>query len=318
VATTERVEVIVNLTARGLREAGPLRHSILAAAADAGARVHETRSLEDLDRVASRIAARGVDAVVLAGGDGSHMNGLSALWRAWPRGVALPAIALAPGGTVGTVARNLGMRGRAPRRAERVVRAACDGAARRTPTPTLLVSDDRGGLHVGFIFGAGLVARFFDLYYAAARPGLATAAGIVARVFAGAFVGASTARFVLDPAGASLSVDRTEQAARRWSLVLASVVPDLGLGMRATYRAGERHDRFHVVGSGLPPRELAAQLPRVLAGKPLTGEPRVDALAGSLDLAFDDPGGSYVLDGDVFRARAVRVTPGPVIAVVSP
>jgi diacylglycerol kinase (ATP) len=310
-----KVDLIVNRQARRLGEASPLREVLAREAAAGGARLHETHTLEELDLVARGIAARGTDAVVLAGGDGSHMGGVSALLRAF--GGALPPVALAPGGAVCTVARNLGMRESAPVWAQRVVRTACAGDARIEEHATLRVADDAGGNRVGFIFGAGLVARFFDQYYAGKARGLLPAAGIAARVFAGSLVGSTFAERVLAPAACTLEVDGVEQGAHAWSLVLASVVPDVGLHVRATYRAGQAPGTFHAVASGLSPRGLAFQVPRVLTGRPMQGEPRVDALATSLRVVFDEPA-TYVLDGDVMRAGAVRVEPGPTLRLIVP
>jgi diacylglycerol kinase (ATP) len=308
-------DVVVNVTASRLRKVDGLRRVITAAAVAGHARVHETNGLDELEHVARAIALRGSDAVVLAGGDGSHMAGLSALARAYaPR--PLPRVALAPGGTVCTVARNLGMRGRPAAWAGRVVRAACDGSGRTDRRPTLRVRDDGGGDRIGFIFGAGLVVRFFAEYYAAPRQGRRAAAGLVARIFAGSFTGGRLARRILEPTRCSLRVDGEPHPGAAWSLVLASVVRDVGLHLLVPYRAGEELERFHLVASGLAPRALAAQLPRVLLGRPLLGEARVDALARSLRLAFEGPDGGYVLDGDVFRARAVTVEAGPILSLV--
>src|ERR1019366_4220333 len=182
----------------------------------------------------------------------------------------------APGGTVCTVARNLGMRGRARPWAERVIRAACDATTRTASHPTLRVRDDGGGDRVGFIFGAGLAPRFFAPYYEAPRRGRAAAASLVARIFVGSFAGGRLAETVLRPTRAVLKIDGAVHPARDWTLVLASVVRDVGLHMLVPYRAGEENERFHLVASGLAARALARQLPRVLAGKPLGGEPRVD------------------------------------------
>jgi diacylglycerol kinase (ATP) len=318
------VDVILNLTARRLGNGSELRESIVRAARRAGACVHETRDVRELDDVARSIAARGTGAVVLAGGDGSYMAGVTALARAFDG--ALPPVGLAPGGTVCTVARNVtgrrGRRGGAHAWAERVVdaavAAAVDGAACVERRPTLRVRDDSGGDRVGFIFGTGLVARFFDVYYAEPRPGIAAAARIAARAFAGSFTATPFARRVLCPVACGLEVDGAPRPGRAWTLVLASVVRDVGLGVRATYRAGEALDRFHVVASALPPRALGLQVPRVLTGRAMHGRGHVDALAGSLRVAFDEPTGRYVLDGDVLRAREVCVEPGPVIPLLSP
>jgi diacylglycerol kinase (ATP) len=310
------VDLIVNRQARRLGMESPLRDVLLRTAASVGARVHETYSLDELERVATGIAARGTDAVVLAGGDGSHMGGVSALARAF--GGALPPIALAPGGMFCLVAHNFGMHGRAPAWAERIVRAASVPGARVAEHETLRVRDlgkDGASDRVGFIFGAGLVSRYFDEYYAGKTRGLGAAVGISARIFAGSLVGSPLARRVLAAAGCALEVDGEMQRSHAWSLVLASVVRDVGLHVRATYRAGEEPGKFHVVASGLPPRALARQVPRVLTGRAMHGDPRVDALASSLHVTFDRED-TYVLDGDVMHAREVRIQPGPVLRVI--
>jgi diacylglycerol kinase (ATP) len=308
--------VVLNASARALHARSPMRRAIERAAARGGAELHATTTLAELEQVARAIAEKGPRAVVVAGGDGSHMNALSALARAWPTGVELPAFALAPGGTMNTVARNLGMLRPSPESAARLVGAVCADQARSRVTATLRVTDESAGDRVGFIFGSALVARFFDLYYRGAT-GPAGAARILAKVFAGSFAGSATAHFVLDPEAATLRVDGVEHPSARWSLLLASVVPDLGLHVRATFRAGSRTDRFHVVASGLHPRALAAQLPRALAGKPLGGDPHVDALAKEMEVRFERDDAAYVLDGDVVRATAVRVAVGPVVTVMT-
>jgi diacylglycerol kinase family enzyme len=312
VASPGRVDVILNANAGRLRATSRLRRRIESAARRAGAALHVTCSLAELERVARRVAETGPEAVVLAGGDGSHMAALSELARVWPA-PALPKIALLPGGTMNTVAGNFGTRAGD---VERLLEAVRDGRAVETSTPTLHVADDRSLPRVGFIFGSALVARFFDVYYRS-RTGALAAAAITARIFAGSFVGSPLASAVLDPERASLTVDGAAHPAPEWSLVLASVVAHLGLEMHPTYRARESAERFHVVASGLPPRALAAQLPRVVAGKPLTGDPRIDTLAAELTVSFARPDATYVLDGEVLPASAVRVTLGPTLSVLA-
>jgi diacylglycerol kinase family enzyme len=318
---------VVNRNAGKLRAEGPLLRALREGAARASAPIHETHSLEELDAAARAMAERRVETVVLAGGDGSTMAGVTALARAFASaGAAMPAVALAPGGTVGTVARNFGVRGGSQAWVARVLLAATSGDARVTRTPTLRVRD-AGAPRTGFIFGAGLVAGFFGVYEASPRRGMAAAAGIVSRVFAGSIAArlgarggglAGLAHEVLEPTPCVLTVDGVAVSGNAWSLVIASVVRDLGLHMRPTYRAGESPDRFHVVASGLPPAELGPQMPRVLAGRPLRGDPRVDALVRTLTLHFGDTERPYVLDGDVLRARRVDVEAGPEVRVIVP
>lgn len=310
------IHVVVNRNARRLRGDSRLRAEIVEAASLSGARVYETRDLSDLAHAAEAMAREGAAAVVLAGGDGTMMAGVTALRRAF--GDTLPPVAMAAAGTVGVIARNLFAEG--ARDPVRVVGAVGRGAAHAahttTKTPTLRVRDDAGGDRVAFIFGAGLVARFFDVYDAAPGQGIGAAAWLAGRAFAGSLVGTPFARRMLSPVGATLHVDGAPRAPRAWSLVLASVVRDVGLGVRATYRAGERLDRFHVVASTQPPRGLAMQVPRVLTGRAMGGAGAVDVLAERLQVTFDAPDG-YVLDGDALGARDVTVEAGPVVKIIS-
>jgi diacylglycerol kinase family enzyme len=312
------VDVVVNPSARRLRPGSLRRRIILEEARRGGARVHEPASLEQLDQLATMFASHpGTSRVLFAGGDGTFMRGLSAVVRAFGD-APLPLIGLVPAGTVGTVARHFGPRGADG--ARHVIRAACSGEAdalawaRAHRQLTLRVRDDAGGAYVGLIFGAGLVARFFDEYNRGPRQGLPTAAAIAARVFAGSFVGSGLARRVLAPTRCAIEVDGQAHPSPTWSLVVASVVRDLGLHFIVTYRAGDA-ERFHVVASGLQPSALGPQMLRVLRGRPLRGEPRVDALARSLRVTFEAPD-AYVLDGDVIGARSVTVEAGPLVHVL--
>jgi diacylglycerol kinase family enzyme len=307
-----RVDLVLNARARRLRARSALRSRLVALAEHEGAHVHDPGDLDALDRTARAIAERGSDGVVFAGGDGTFMRGLSALARTFGD-APLPPVGLVPAGTVGTVARNLGLRGAGA--GPPVLRAACRGSATHAPCPTLRVRDDSGAEYVGFIFGAGLVARFFDVYHAAPRPGLATAAGIAVRVFVGSFLGSPLAQDILGLTACRVTVDGVPRGGEAWSVVVASVLRDLGLHFLVTYRAGSDPERFHVVGSGLPPRLLGPQVTRVVAGRPLVGEPRIDDLARSVRLEFAAPG-AYVVDGDVMGARAVVIETGPVLRLI--
>jgi hypothetical protein len=122
---------------------------------------------------------------------------------------------------------------------------------------------------------------------------------------------------VLERQKGSLSVDGRIESTDTWSLVLASVLPDVGLHFLVAYRARESPPSFHVVASGLGANALGRQMPRVLVGKPLRGEPRVDTLALSVDWVFGEDGGAYVLDGDVFHATVVRVSAGPALTLLT-
>jgi diacylglycerol kinase family enzyme len=305
-----RIDVVVNANAR-LHATRPRLLDRMRTLCEGVATVHPTATLAELDATAREVAARGSDLVILSGGDGSYMAGVTALARAFGE-ERLPRIALVPGGTVSTVARNWGMAGEPAAVLGRLIRAR--HALRDVPRPTLRVRGDEARL--GFIFGTGLVASFFDVYYAEGGRGYAGAARIVARIFAESFWNGALARRVLDPMPCTLEVDGRRLAPEAWSLVCAAVVRDLGIHMLVTYRAGEDPARPHLVASPLTSRALGPRAPLVLAGRRIGGADHFDDLMGELVVRFPSAAGAYVLDGEVLRAAEVRVSAGPVIRVV--
>ncbi len=326
-----RVAVVVNAHARRFVERKE-RLDRLADLARGRAAFHVTRTRAELAEVARACRDAEVDAVLLSGGDGSYGAGATALAEAYGDR-PLPLLALGPGGTVGTVPRTLGLA--APGELEdafaQLLDAALCGRHQVRSTPTLAVRAAEGPSRLAFIFGSGLVARFFALYdaRAATRPddefsgpsgggGYAAAARIVARVFVESFYGGSYARSVLEPIPCDVFVDGAHLPWRGSTLIVASVIDDLGMGMRVTFRAGEDPARPHAVVSGLAPRTLGPRMFRVLRGRTIgeAGEPHFDGLVGALRVEFPGDGGPFVVDGDVRRARSVEVTAGPVVRLL--
>lgn len=315
-----RIDVIVNTTAR-LYKSSPARLEKARRACEGAADLHLTESLEDLAAVCRGIASRGSDLVILSGGDGSFMAGVTELERAFVQqghGAPLPRVALLPGGTVATIARNWGFAGDPEVHLAQLLERP--GDLRSIQRPTLRVASRLGPVwtsRVGFIFGTGLVAKFFEVYYAEGAGGYAGSARIVARVFAESFFGGAYARRILEPLPCSLEVDGRMLEPRAWSLICAAVVRDFGIHMRVTYRAAEDLRRPHLVASPLPPHKLGPRAPLVLAGKPIGGPGHFDDLIGELTIRF--PGeGPFVLDGDMLRADEIRVTAGPPLEVILP
>lgn len=275
------------------------------------ARVWTTQDLGSLSKAARAIQSEGPEVVALTGGDGSFMAGLTALVHAYD-GRPLPTLALVNAGTTGTVSKNFGMREPARRALRRVLDKPISLATER---PTLCVRDAEGTTRFGFTFGTGLVAKFFERYYDAGAGGIPTAARIVARIFAGSFAGDTYARSVLDPLPCTLSVAGKALPHRAYSLVVASVLRDLGLHMHVTYRAGEDAHRPHLVASALSATKLGPQGPRVLMGRGIKGKETFDDLVDTFEVRFPQKG-PYVLDGDMLSSSSVTVSAGPLVRVV--
>jgi hypothetical protein len=313
--------IILNRNARGLGIASDLPRTLERLG---GCRVLESRTLEHLGTIASTVAETRSDVVALAGGDGTVMEGLSALARAYrARDAALPKIAILPAGTFSTIAKNLGLPRRTTPYAKRVLEAVAANEIRTRPHPTLHVRDACGGDRIGFIFGTGLVAGFFDLYDALPDQGVLSATWLVARLFGGAFTGSDLAKRVLTPTSLRLDIDGRALPDEHYSLVVSSVLRDVGLHVRPTHRAGEDPARIHLVASTRHAINLAMQLPLVMAARPMRGGGHVDALAETFRVTFDGALRSYVLDGDRIEAGGpnqeawVTVSRGPDIDLVA-
>lgn len=310
-----RIDVIANTNARAYRRDSSLLANIRRVSAGR-ADVHATSHVDELGAICEQIAHRGSDLVVLSGGDGSFMSGVTALSRVFgPR--PLPRIGLLPGGTVATVARNFGLKGSPVALLEQLLTSPQSFGTTRSAT--LRVRQTLGAETIerlGFIFGTGLIARFFDVYYGDGARGYAGAARIAARIFVDSFYGGPYARRVLTPMPCTIDADDKPLDGGKWSLVCAAVVHNLGLGINVNYRAGEDLERVHLVASQLAPGSLGPRAPLVFLGKPIGGLGHVDKLVTSFVVRFS-PDGPYVLDGDILRAAEVRVCAGPPLDIVS-
>lgn len=309
------IDLIVNPRAR-LYQRDPSLLERVSAAARGSAELHVTESLAELEQTARRIAERGSDLILISGGDGTLMATVSALHAAYGAR-PLPPLTPIPGGTAGTVARNWKLYGDP----ERCVRRMLLGPTRVATRPSLALRiHDAGSApleRVGFIFGTGLVAKFFQLYYERGAPGYAGSALLVSQIFAESFVGGPMARRVLEPLPCRLEVDGWCAEPAAWSLICSAVVRNLGIHMLVTHRGGEDVTRPHLVATPMSPRQLGPRAFHVLRGKPLGGPHHVDRLARSFTVRFDDSG-PFVLDGELMQASAIEVRAGPRLRVMEP
>lgn len=310
-----RANVIVNARAAKFARDPALRRDMARLVPEG--QLHVTSTFEALTAACESVAADPPDLVILCGGDGSAMAGVTHLHRAFGAR-ALPAVCLASGGHSCTVARNWGALRQDPRRhVAEVLDLASSGRLRAATRPTLRVEDANGAARVGFIFGTGLVASFFEAFYENGGGGYAEAARMVAHIVTGSFVGGKLARRVLSPMPATLLVEGAPHPEDAFTLIVCAVVPDLGLHLRVTHRAGEDPRRPHLVASNLGIVDCGKQYGRVLRGRPLMAPRTVDRLAANFEIRFGKGHGAYVLDGDLLRTTGVAVRAGPPLRVVS-
>lgn len=314
---TMRVHVILN-TGAGLYRHHPALLERIERACRGRALLHATRSLSDLTAACGQIAQAGTDLVVLCGGDGTHMAGVTRLVRAFGES-ALPPVSLVRGGRAGTVARS--WNGRSTRNpvdhvTRVLLRAGQSASLPIAVRPSLWVDEPGGERRVGFIFGTGMIASFFREFYARGGGGYREAGRMIATIFVGSFFRGALARNVLSPMSCNLTVDGVRHPADGFSLIACSVLRNLGMHLMVTHRGGEDPNRPHLVASTLDVRGCGMQFWRILTGQPLKGSGQVDTLVDCFRVDFRTGDGAYVLDGELFSADSVQVAAGPLLKVV--
>lgn len=303
------IGVVTNPNAHAVAS-DPLLPRRLAQIGGRHALVVQTADLDELQRTMRDFAARGVDLVATCGGDGTNLTVLTEMVRAY--GDRLPALAILRGGTVNTVANNLGIRGTPEDILTRLVACRNRGMAEPAEERALLRINGR----YGFFFGAAMPARFYEDYYRG-RTGLGRASVMAARITLSSLLGTPYARRIFKPVEARILVDGQPLPNQRWTLLVASTLMNVGLQIRITYRAMERQGCFHLVASGLPPFHLARQFHKAFLARPLEGDSHFDRVAREVELAFDRPE-SFTIDGDLFQASRVVVQAGPRIRLAIP
>jgi len=305
------IGVITNPNARGV-VADPMLPRRLAQIGGRSTQVVETRNPRELHDALVRFADVGADVVAACGGDGTNLAVLTELIQIHGS-ESLPRLAVLGGGTVNTVAANIGVHGKPEDILTRLV--ACRNRGMAEPVverPTLCVNGS-----CGFLFGAAMGARFFEVYYGGPFTGLGWATLLAARITASSLLGTAFARRLFEPVPARITVDGKRLPQERWTLLVAATVENVGLQIRITCRAVERQGHFHLVASGLPAFELARQFHRTFLSRSLSGEPHFDLLAREAVIEFERPE-PYIMDGDLFRAARLVLRQGPNVKLCVP
>ncbi len=288
----------------------PLGHAAVA---------RSTPTPEAIADVAAEFAERDIDILALNGGDGTNHVTLTEFIRVWGDR-PLPRLLLLRGGTMNTVARGMGVvRGRPTTLLLRTVEALRHGADVPSVEFDLLrVATDQGHPQYGFIFGNGLISNFLDVYYSYREPSPWVGFKVLCRATVAAATGGAAAERFFRRVTADVSLDDKPWARRDWLSVTAATVPEIGLGFRPWHRANERPGHLHSVGFGCGPLGVVASLPAVRLGLPPSNPRIVDAVCSRLELRYDRPQG-FIVDGDYHApVKAVNLTAGPRVTILTP
>jgi diacylglycerol kinase (ATP) len=276
-----------------------------------------TRSLDDLYRAAEEFKAAGIDILGINGGDGTLHVTLTAFLRVYGD-APFPAVAILGGGTLNTIARGLGIRGRP----EDLLYAVIDGyhAGEEIPSiqrPILRVGADQ----YGFIFGNGLVANFLEEYYATGKPSPATGAKLLFRTVGSAIFRTALIKRLFRRWRGQVTVDGERWARTDFATLTCATVPEIGIGFKPFYRCFEQPETFAFLGIHGGPLAVAAELPRIFRGRAMRRDRAISVVPRRVDIESDEPWG-YIIDGDSYPAKpgqtSLTVTAGPTLKILTP
>jgi diacylglycerol kinase family enzyme len=278
-------------------------------------RVELTADADQVRGALERLRARGVDALLLVGGDGTMTGTLTPLLHSWPSD-ALPTLIPTTGGTINTIARSLGARAKP----EEAIRRCLDGATPLNDSPRAVVEVRADGTpaHFGLVFANGFGARLLDEYYRGPRRGAAAAAWTVGRIAGSALLGGALARQLFAPFDADISIDGKLLARRSFTVMAAANVHHVGLGFRPFHSAGADLTRIHFAMTDSGPLALMREIPMLRLGIAAQNSALEHFSTQRVSVRAATPQ-AWSLDGDTFpAAKEIEIAAGPVLRFLCP
>lgn len=285
-----------------------------------GVLIAEPESLEDLAACLGDFARRGVDLVIIDGGDGTVREVLTALPGAY--GARPPRLAVLASGTTNLIAADVGAGRSDPATVQMLAAIGAAGPPasfiqRRSSLQVSWPDGSRDPVH-GMFLGAAAFTRATEISVKLVRQGrIDESAGVAATLMsavAQTFAGPERERWLQGEPMTVAHQGATADPGARF-LFLASTLQKLVLGIWPFWGAGIDRDagvvRFLDVAA--PPRRLVRALPAILRGRPRPWMEEWGYRSGaveSLDLALSDP---FVIDGEVFEAGPgglIRISAG--------
>lgn len=258
-----------------------------------------------------RIAALGVDLVVVDGGDGTIREVVSHLPEAF--GATLPRLAVIPSGKTNALALDVGCP--LGTTLEQLLAAADAGRpTKRRACLEIVRPGSDAPERRGFLFGLGAFVHATEL--AQAHHGL------------GILDGAAVATTLVNAAWRTLMGEETDPWRRGepvrlsldpdvpyWFLALASTLKRFPLSLKPF---GEPRDGLKVLAVEAPPKNLFRAVPAILVGRDpewLASHGYRRADLDAFDVSLES---HFVLDGEVYEGGALTVRQGPEFEFVVP
>jgi diacylglycerol kinase family enzyme len=307
------IGVVVNPHARGNRRNGRRVKRFTALVGEDG-EVVATRDLAELDATLQRFHHQRVDILAVCGGDGSFHHAVSRALAIWGEN-DMPLLLPLRGGTINNLSRTLGARRRRPESMlAHVVKDHRQGQTHEIKQRDLIRVN---GEHFGYIVGAGLIVNFLRLYYSGPRPGPIRAFRLLVLLALSHVFRTSLIKGVVKSFEADIVCDGERVPFRAFTLLLASTVAHIGLGVRPFYLSARKRGYYHLLGGPSTPGQLLSRLYRFFRGYPADLDTLYDNMARNVVVKFAEPQ-AFTINGDIYDPVGVlQLEPGPRVAFIS-
>jgi diacylglycerol kinase (ATP) len=305
--------IILNPAAGGGDRYDERRITGLRAIAGSRGVIFSTARRDLVEAVADGARERSVGTIGIIGGDGTISSALSALHRAYGD-MPLPRIALLRGGTMNTIANALGIPRKQP---EELLKRLLESRSSTFVLRATIKVEDR----LGFLFSAGVMVGFLHVLYGTRdrQQGSLRALTLLAKGSWQTLTGGELIEQIETPLAATVRIDGETHPTRRYTVLAAGTVEQIGLGFRPFPRAAECQDQFQIFAFHGSVQSLARQLPRIRRGLAVQKGLGFDPLAKVLELDTAGQAFEYALDGDIYEAASnLLVEVGPRVEIRLP
>jgi diacylglycerol kinase family enzyme len=307
------IGVVVNPHASGNRRR-PGRVDRFRSIVGTDGEVVATKDLAEVEETLARFHECNVDIIAVCGGDGSFYHVVSRVVRIWGQD-AIPLLLPLRGGTINNLARTIrARRKRAESMLSHVVKDYRQGRTHEVTQRDLIAVN---GTEFGYIVGAGLIVNFLRLYYSGRKPGPVSAFALLAMLGLSNVFGTSLIKGVVKPFEADVECDGERVPFRAFTMILASSVAHIGLGVKPFYLSARKRGYMHVLAGPATPGELLGKLWRFFRGFPANLPTLHDTMTRTMRIEFAEPT-AYTINGELLQpVRTLELAPGPRVSFIS-
>ncbi len=274
----------------------------------------ELNGIDGLRQALTAFAGKGVDLIVINGGDGTVQAVITTLLNDGIFG-QLPTLAVLPGGMTNMIAHDIG----APRRPTTALRRLLSGRRPTTASRRVIRLQRDGEAPIyGMFFGTAAIVRGIEYCRRAVHPlklESSTAAGAaLAGLLATRIWRRGTEDKVFRGDRVSVGLDGAAPQCGTYLIVLVTTLNRLVMRTRPFWGSGAGGLRYTALR--YPPGQMWRRLPAFLYGGEARTLPPDDYVSVNVDDVLLDMACPYTLDGELFEAtpgQPVRLSSGPEI-----